>query len=72
MAIQNVVETLSFRLRKEKDGVGVAKAVEEAWEQSKEVKLTTFLEQWRLVLNLIIEDEGGVILVFRIYQRRTF
>ena len=72
MAIQNVVETLSFRLRKEKDGVGVAKAVEEAWEQSKEVKLTTFLEQWRLVLNLIIEDEGGDILVFRIYQRRTF
>ena len=70
MAIQNVVEKWSFRLRKEKNVV--AKTVEEAWEQSEEVKLTTFSEQWCLVLDLIIEDEDGDRLVFRIYQRRTF
>ena len=38
MAIQNVVEKLSFRLRKEKDVL--ARTVEDAWEQFEEVKLT--------------------------------
>ena len=37
--------------------------MEKAWEQFKEVKLTNIWEQWRLFLDLIIEDEGGDRLV---------
>ena len=56
MAIQNVAAELSFRKRKGKDVL--ASTVEKAWEQFEEVKLTNIWERWRLVLDLIIEDEG--------------
>ena len=61
MAIQNVIEKLSFGKRKDKEVL--ASTVEKAWDQFEETKLTNIWHRWRLVLDLIIEDEGGDRLV---------
>ena len=61
MALQNVIERLSFRKRKEKDCL--ARTVGEAWGKFESVKLTNIWHRWRLVLDLIIDDEDGDRLV---------
>ena len=57
MALQNVVEKMHFRQRKE---VGaLARTVESAWDNLKKVKLENVWGRWKNVLNLIIEANGG-------------
>ena len=61
MALQNVVEKLHFRQRKE---VGaLCRTVEDAWKKLKTVKLENVFSRWLKVLELIIEDDGGDRLV---------
>ena len=61
MAIQNVIERLSVHNRKEVDVL--ARTVNEAWDKFEPQKLTNIWNRWRMVLDLIIEDEGGDRLV---------
>ena len=55
MALQNVVERLSFRNRKDKEVL--AKTVEATWLKSEPTKLTDIWNRWLMVINLIIKDE---------------
>ena len=61
MALQNVVERLSIRNRKEVEVL--ARTVKEAWNKFEPQKLTNIWNRWRMVLDLIIEDEDGDRLV---------
>ena len=55
MAVQNIVERLSFRNRKDKEIL--VKTVEAAWLKSEPTKLTDIWNRWLMVINLIIKDE---------------
>ena len=57
MAFQNVVEKIHAGKVRERDAL--ARTVEEAWREMEPVKLTNVWNRWRLVLDLIIEDDGG-------------
>ena len=57
MALQNVVEKMHFKKRKEVEAL--AKTVTEAWDKLEEIKLENVWNRWKMVLDLIIEDEGG-------------
>ena len=57
MALQNVVERLHFKKRKELDAL--ARTTEDAWGELESMKLTNVWNRWRLVLDLIVEGEGG-------------
>ena len=57
MAIQSVVEKLHFGCMKENNAL--ARTVDKAWEELEPVKLTNVFNRWKLVLDLIIDDEGG-------------
>lgn len=61
MSFQSVVEKLHWQKRREKEALWGT--VEKAWEQLEPIKLTNVYARWRLVLDLIIEDEGGNSLV---------
>lgn len=57
MAFQNVVERLHFRHQIELQAL--ARTVTRLWDELDPVKLTNVYNRWKLVLDLIIEDEGG-------------
>ena len=57
MAFQNVVERMHFRRRMEAQAL--ARTVERSWEDLEPVKLENVYRRWKLVLDLIIEDQGG-------------
>ena len=57
MAFQNVVEKMHFKKRKEAEAL--CGTVREAWKQLDPVKLENVYNRWKMVLDLIIEDEGG-------------
>ena len=57
MAFQNVVEKLHFGCMKENNAL--ARTVDKAWEELEPVKLINVFNLWKLVLDLIIDDEGG-------------
>ena len=57
MALQNVVEKLHFRKRME--AKALCNTVEEAWKQLDSIKLQNVYNRWKMVLDLIIEDNGG-------------
>ena len=57
MAFQNVVEKIHAGKVRERDTL--ARTVKEAWRKMEPVKLTNVWHCWRLVLDLIIEDNGG-------------
>ena len=57
MAFQNVVEKIHAGKVKERDAL--ARTVEDAWREMDPIKLTNVWNRWRLVLDLIIEDDGG-------------
>ena len=57
MAFQNVVEKIHAGKVRERDTL--ARTVKEAWRKMEPVKLTNVWHCWRLVLDLIIEDNSG-------------
>lgn len=57
MAIQNVVE--KFHIGNMRHTESLARTVEKAWTEFEPVKLTNVWNRWRMVLDLIIDDEGG-------------
>ena len=57
MAFQNVVKKMHFKKRKEAEAL--CKTVNQAWKQLEPVKLESVYNRWKMVLDLIIEDEGG-------------
>ena len=57
MAFQNVVEKLHFGCMKEPNAL--ARTVNKAWEELEPAKLTNVFNRWKLVLDLIIDDDGG-------------
>ena len=57
MAFQNVVEKIHAGKVKERDAL--ARTVDDAWREMDPIKLTNVWNRWRLVLDLIIEDDGG-------------
>ena len=61
MAFQNVVEKQHVGSLKEANCL--ARTVDRAWEDLEPVKLENVWNRWRLVLDLIIEDDGGNQLV---------
>ena len=61
MAFQNVVERLHFRHQMETQAL--ARTVQKSWDELEPVKLANVYNCWKLVLDLIIEDEGGDRLV---------
>ena len=61
MALQNVVEKLHFRKRMET--TALCGTVVEAWKSLQPIKLLNVYNRWLLVLDLIIEDNGGNRLV---------
>ena len=61
MALQNVVEKLHFKKRMEL--TSLCNTVEDAWDELESVKLTNVFTRWKMVLDLIIEDNGGDRLV---------
>ena len=61
MALQSVVEKLHHGQRQHLDAL--CKTVMEAWEKLEDVKLKNVYERWKLVLDLIIEDNGGYRLI---------
>ena len=61
MAFQSVVEKAHHRHRKEKEAL--CRTVEKAWEDLDPIKLTNVYNRWKMVLDLIIEDNGGDALV---------
>ena len=61
MALQNVVEKLHFRKRMEANAL--CNTVEKAWGKLDPIKLQNVYSRWKMVLDLIIKDNGGVRLV---------
>ena len=57
MAIQNVVE--KFHIGNMRHTESLARTVEKAWTEFEPVKLTNVWNHWRMILDLIIDDEGG-------------
>ena len=57
MAMQSVVEKEHFQLRKNPNALW--QTMQRAWEILMPVKLANIYARWKLVLDLIIEDEGG-------------
>ena len=57
MALQSVVEKLHHGQRQHLDAL--CNTVMKAWGELEAVKLTNVYERWKLVLDLIIEDNGG-------------
>ncbi len=55
--MQSVVEKLHFRHRTEVQAL--ARTVEQAWKELKPVNLMKVFRRWKMVLDLIIEDEDG-------------
>ena len=56
-ALQNVVKKLHTKSRAEVQAL--ARTVERGWDELQPVKLENVYRQWKLVLDLIIEDKGG-------------
>ena len=57
MALQSVVEKLHFHQRNE---IGaLCRTVTRAWEELDAIKLTNVYERWKMVLDLILKDDGG-------------
>jgi len=61
MALQSVVEKMHFRKRVQTDAL--ARTVESSWDKLEPIKLTNVWNRWKMVLDLIIEDNGGDALV---------
>ena len=61
MAMQNVVEKLHFRQRVEVQAL--FRTCEKAWKKLEPIKLQNVYNRWKMVLDLIIDDEGGNFLV---------
>ena len=61
MALQNVVEKLHYKKRMEM--TALCNTVEKAWGELETVKLQNVFTRWKMVLDLIIEDNGGDRLV---------
>ena len=57
VALQSVVEKLHLGKRRHLNVL--CTIVTEAWEKLEEIKLKNVYEHWKLVLDLIIEDNGG-------------
>ena len=57
MALQSVVEKLHFKKRNEKEAL--ARTVRKGWDDLEDIKLANVWERWKLVLDLIIADNGG-------------
>ena len=57
MALQSVVEKLHHSQRQHL--TALCNTVMKAWGELEPVKLTNVYERWKLVLDLIIEDNGG-------------
>ena len=57
MAFQSVVEKLHLFMRQEVRAL--CNTVDRAWDELDATKLRNVHERWKLVLNLIIKDEGG-------------
>eukprot|EP00957_Ditylum_brightwellii_P147197 11208239-Ditylum_brightwellii.AAC.1 len=57
MAIQSIVEKM--HLGHVKDNYCLARSAELAWDSLSSDKLTNIFNQWKLGMNLIIEDKGG-------------
>ena len=57
MALQNVVEKLHYKKRMEM--TALCNTVEEAWGKLETVKLQNVFTRWKMVIDLIIEDNGG-------------
>ena len=61
MALQSKVEKMHFRKRTNANAI--ARTVEAAWEELEPVKMTNVWNRWKMVLDLIIDDNGGNALV---------
>jgi len=61
MALQSVVEKMHFKKRTNADVL--ARTVEQAWDAFEPIKLTNVWNRWKMVLDLIIDDNGGNALV---------
>ena len=61
MTLQNMIENLNFWKRVEMEAL--AQSAENAWRKFLPIKLTNVYNCWKMVLDLIIEDEGGDALV---------
>ena len=61
MAFQNVVEKMHVGKRMELSAL--CSTVEDAWGELDPVKLQNVYTRWKMVLDLIIEDDGGNRLV---------
>ena len=57
MAFQSLVEKLHLRQRQEVKAL--CNTVDRAWDNLDSAKLRNVYERWKLVLDLIIKDEGG-------------
>ena len=57
MAFQKMVEKLHLRQRTEVKAL--ANTVNKAWDELEPIKLENVYNQWKMVLELIIEDKGG-------------
>ena len=60
IALQNVVEKLHLRKRIEPEAL--CNIVEEAWKKLDPIKLQNVYDHWKMVLDLMIEDNGGDML----------
>ena len=57
MAFQSLVEKL--HLEKRQESKALCNTVDQAWEDMDAIKLRNVYERWKLVLDLIIKDDGG-------------
>ena len=57
MALQSVVEKMHHNQRQELNAL--CATVMKAWEELDSVKLTNVYERWKMVLDLILKDDGG-------------
>ena len=57
--MKNTQLLLMFINRKRKELDALARTTEDAWDELESIKLANVWNRWRLVLDLIIEDEGG-------------
>ena len=61
MALQNVVEKINFR--KHIKSKALCNTVTDAWKKLDSIKLQNVYNSWLMVLDLIIDDNGGNALV---------
>ena len=57
MALQSLVKKLNFPQRNEI--MALRRTVTKAWEELDAIKLTNVFERWKMVLDLILKDDGG-------------